>query len=77
MDPAKKTIRIGEIATIKLVANFENGSRENVNTVKFKGEKAGVFPITSEYQKEKTPVLAKVFVIENKGIDEVFFARKR
>ena len=76
MNPAKSTIRIGEIASIKLIANYEDGSKEIVKTEKFKGEETGVFPIVSEYEGEKTLVLAKVFVIENKVIEEVFFRPK-
>jgi hypothetical protein len=34
MNPAKTTIRIGEIATIKLIANCENGIQEIVKTHK-------------------------------------------
>lgn len=73
MNPAKTTIRIGEIAVIKLIANYENGSQEIVKTEKFKGEETGVFPIVSEYKGEKTLILARVFVIENKEIEEVVF----
>lgn len=77
MNPAKTTIRIGEIAVIKLIANYENGSQEIVKTEKFKGEEIGVFPIVSEYEGEKTLILARVFVIENKEIEEVFFRPKK
>ena len=76
MNPAKTTIRIGETATIKLIAKYDNGSQETVNTIKFKGEKKGIFPINSEFQGVKTNILAKVFVIENKGIEEIFFRPK-
>ena len=76
MNPAKMTIRIGEIAAIKLIANYENGSQEIVKTEKFKGEETGVFPIVSEYEGEKTFILARVFVIENKEIEEVVLRPK-
>jgi hypothetical protein len=76
MNPAKTTIRIGETALIKLIANYENGSQEIVKTLKFKGEQTGLFPIASEYKNEKTPVLAKVFVIEKQEIEDVFFRPK-
>ena len=73
MDPAKTTIRIGEIATFKLIANYDNGNQEIVKTGKFRAKETGVFPVISEYEGEKTSVLAKVFVIENKEIEDVFF----
>lgn len=76
MVPAKTTIRVGETASIRLIANLENGTQKTVKTEKFKGEETGVFPITSEYEGEKTLILAKVFVIENKEIEEVFFRPK-
>lgn len=76
INPAKTTIRIGGIATLKLIANYENGSQEIVNTIKYKGEEKGVFPITSEYEGKKTLVLAKVFVIDNKAIEEIYFRPK-
>ena len=77
LSPAKATIKIGETANFKLIAKYEDGSEEIVKTEKFKGEKIGVFLVTSEYAGNKTQVLAKVRVVWNKKVYSVYFRPKK